>query len=69
VRGKGVKSNVAMMMSDSHFTPVRFQVTGGRHTCHMKNSNFVSFMGTIGATRLKYKSKIYMTGTIIAEAT
>ena len=62
VIGRGVKSNVPMMMSDSHFTSARFQVTGDRRTRRMKNGNFTSFRDAAVEKILGFKKKTALTG-------
>ena len=62
VSGRGVKSNVPMMMSDSHFTSARFQVTGDRRTRRMKNGNFTSFRDVTVEKNLKFKRKNFVNG-------
>ena len=57
VIGRGVKSNVPMMMSDSHFTSARFQVTGDRRTRRMKNGNFTSFRDAAVKKIFRFKKK------------
>jgi hypothetical protein len=62
VSWRGVKSNVSMMMSDSHFTSVRFQVTGDRRTRRMKNSTFIPFIEALVAKISKYKERTFLKG-------
>ena len=57
VIGRGVKSNVPMMMSDSHFTSARFQVTGDRRKRRMKNGNFTSFRGAAVEKIFRFKKE------------
>jgi len=57
VIGRGVKSNVPMMMSDSHFTSARFQVTGDRRTRRMKNGDFTSFRDAAVEKIFRFKKK------------
>ena len=55
-----------MMMSDSHFTSARFQVTGDRRTRRMKNGNFTSFRDAAVEKifRFKREKKNSLTGRI-----
>jgi hypothetical protein len=60
VSGRGVKSNVPMMMSDSHFTSARFQVTGDRRKRRMKNGNFTSFRDASVEKIFRFKRKNFV---------
>ena len=62
VIGRGVTSNVPMMMSDSHFTSARFQVTGDRRTRRMKNGDFTSFRDAAVEKIFRFKKKSSLTG-------
>ena len=57
VIGRGVKSNVPMMMSDSHFTSARFQVTGDRRTRRIKNGGFTSFRDVAVEKIFRFKNR------------
>jgi hypothetical protein len=62
VSGRGVKSNVPMMMSDSHFTSALFQVTGDRRTRRVKNGNFTSFRDATVQKIFRFKGNNFVTG-------